>query len=174
MLSQMYGCVSKLYKKMTPCWGKWHVSSILSVHWSDEGWWPRFVGTRLRSHMRQSGLVNIKETAAGVWVSGDLELKGALCLSLGGSQHFTAFFNKLNVAYVPKQYWMISLCLSAFHVVLEHIDIKRIMRVSFKNLSNKRIFSKGMKIVFDALRKSPLTPFYNTIFCLLRPFILED
>lgn len=36
--------------------------------------------------MRESGL---EEKAAGVWISGDLELKGVLCL--GGSQCFVAF-----------------------------------------------------------------------------------
>lgn len=55
------------------------MSCVLSVRQSDEDRWCRFVGTRLRGHMRESGLVNIEEKAAGVWLSGDLELKGVLC-----------------------------------------------------------------------------------------------
>lgn len=41
--------------------------------------------------MRGSGPMNIEEKATGVWVSGDLELKGVLCFSLGGSQCFITF-----------------------------------------------------------------------------------
>ncbi len=35
--------------------------------------------------------MNIEEKATGVRVSGDLELKGVLCYSLGGSQCFIIF-----------------------------------------------------------------------------------
>lgn len=58
---------------------------------------------RLRGHMREPALVhmvNIEEKAAGVWVSGDLELKGVLGFSLGESHHFiTSLINYVLLIY---------------------------------------------------------------------------
>lgn len=51
--------------------------------------------------------MNIEENVAGVWVSGDLKLKGVL-----------GIFNKLCVAYVSQQTWLTTLYLLDFYSVM--------------------------------------------------------
>lgn len=82
--------------------------------------------------------MNIEENVAGVWVSGDLKLKGVL-----------GIFNKLCVAYVSQQTWLTTLYLLDFYSVMMccpgtyMLDIKRVMwGVPTKTLAIKACFLK--------------------------------